>query len=256
MEKDLEKRVIPMCDPVFQGGGNISRLYKDRVFRSEGFPELIGLMREEDRVVLDVGCGAGTNAKLMTQVRKTVHPVHVHAITLSEAEAELVASDVDEIAVGNIETMPLNYPDGFFDAMLMSHVLEHLVDPWGTLNRLRKYLRPGGRIYVALPNVMFYQERLKLLMGDFRYASAGIIDRLHLRFFTYRTAQELVEEGGYRVVLAKAIGSFPLWPLRLLFRGKHTWVDRTACDLFPNLFGWHVIVVGEKVPQRGMPMKD
>ena len=87
---------------------------------------------------------------------------------------------------------------------------------------------------------------IKFLFGQFSYADVGIIDRLHLRLFTYRTAQELVEEGGYQVVLAKAIGSVPLWPVRRLIGGP-TWLDRVACSLFPNLFGYHIIVVGERI---------
>jgi len=223
--------------------------YKDRVYSEEGLPELIGLMRGNDHLVLDIGCGGGANARLMKELGKIVH-----AITLSEAEAEVVSPHVKRVLIGDIETMAFNYADGFFDAIVLSHVLEHLIDPWKTLARLRKLLRLGGRIYVALPNITFYQERFKFLLGRFEYNDTGIMDRFHLRFFTYKTAQELVRLGGYQVLLAKTIGSFPLWPLRCLVGGP-IWIDRLACLVFPNLFGRHVIIVGETVLESEVPTK-
>lgn len=217
----------------------ISAWYKERVVHNEGFPELIDLMRESDRKILDVGCGAGGNARLMKKCGKSVY-----GITLSEAEAKVVAPIVDQVVVGNIETMQLDYPAEFFDGIVLSHVLEHLLDPLSVLIRLKKILRPGGRVYVALPNICFYKERIKITLGRFRYADDGIIDRLHLRFFTFETTQELVQNGGYKIMSAKAIGGVPLWPLRRLV-GNHTCFDRLGCALFPNLFGFHIIVIGE-----------
>ena len=42
--------------------------------------------------------------------------------------------------------------DDTFDAIICSHVLEHVADPLGTLRDLRARLRPGGRIYAEVPS--------------------------------------------------------------------------------------------------------
>lgn len=42
---------------------------------------------------------------------------------------------------------------GLVDDILVSHVLEHLLDPEGTFRRLAGLLRPGGRIHIRIPNL-------------------------------------------------------------------------------------------------------
>jgi len=63
------------------------------------------------------------------------------------------------------------------------------------------FLKPEGRIVVSMPNIASWDRRLALLFGHFDYADSGIMDRTHLRFFTFRTAQALLEEAGL-VILA------------------------------------------------------
>jgi SAM-dependent methyltransferase len=52
-------------------------------------------------------------------------------------------------------TQPLPYPDGAFEAALGSHVLEHLTPPEaeGLLRELRRVLRPGAILRIAVPDL-------------------------------------------------------------------------------------------------------
>ena len=45
------------------------------------------------------------------------------------------------------------YPSSYFDQVLIWHVLEHLEQPRETLEEVRRILRPGGRLVVAVPNL-------------------------------------------------------------------------------------------------------
>jgi SAM-dependent methyltransferase len=51
------------------------------------------------------------------------------------------------------------YPSGYFDEVIIWHVLEHVVDPAGTLSEIRRILRPDGRVVVAVPNFSSLQAR-------------------------------------------------------------------------------------------------
>ena len=84
--------------------------------------------------------------------------------------------------------------------MLFVDVLEHLKSPQPVLARFKSVLAPGGRIFVSLPNVAHFTMRLALLCGRFDYRPSGILDRTHLRFFTYKTGRRLIEDAGYRVL--------------------------------------------------------
>jgi SAM-dependent methyltransferase len=78
-------------------------------------------------------------------------------------------------------------------------VLEHLRDPQRVLRLLERYLAPGGRLVVSLPNVANASVRVPLLFGRFNYADKGILDSTHVRLYTFETARALVESCGFSV---------------------------------------------------------
>lgn len=85
--------------------------------------------------------------------------------------------------------------------ILCSNVLEHLMDPLEVLGRLQKLLQPTGYFVIALPNVAHWSVRLKLLFGKFDYTKeGGILDEDHLKFFTLKTAMELLQKAGLKIV--------------------------------------------------------
>jgi len=78
--------------------------------------------------------------------------------------------------------------------------LEHLADPWSFLEAVKSKLSPSGCLIASLPNL----RRVKVLWnlavrGRFDYAEEGIMDRTHLRFFTRKSALELMNSGGFIV---------------------------------------------------------
>jgi SAM-dependent methyltransferase len=114
-----------------------------------------------------------------------------------ELRAKL-AANVDEAIIHDLNEDP---PDvGAPDLILFLDVLEHLVDPAAVLSRFASRLAPGGAVIVSVPNVAHPSVVLPLaIRGQWTYADAGILDRTHLRFFTHKTAMELVESGGFHV---------------------------------------------------------
>ena len=89
--------------------------------------------------------------------------------------------------------------DARFDVIMFSDVLEHTVDPGGVLSGFLDYLSDDGRIVVSVPNVANWVTRFGLLFGRFTYTATGVLDRTHLRFFTRRSAIELVRGCGLEV---------------------------------------------------------
>jgi 2-polyprenyl-3-methyl-5-hydroxy-6-metoxy-1,4-benzoquinol methylase len=87
-----------------------------------------------------------------------------------------------------------------YDAILFMDVLEHLDRPDLALRSAVSLLEPGGRVFASIPNVAHWSVRKGLLLGHWDYHESGLMDRTHLRFYTVRTAQSLLEDVGLRVV--------------------------------------------------------
>ncbi len=211
----------------------------DLVYKNEGLPELIRLIEPNEIRVLDIGCGSGANGRLMRQINGNRI---VMGITVSYEEAKLAKYHLNEVIIADVEEFELYRNEAPFDALIMSHVLEHLVNPLAVLLKVKDWLKSGGHIYAALPNIMYYKQRLEFLKGRFRYADTGIMDRTHLHFFDYESACHIIHDAGFRIKKRVAVGSFPQWKLRKLAPGLSHWIDCWAVRNFPNLFGWHILI--------------
>ena len=187
------------------------------------------------RRILDVGCGTGE----LGRVIKERQEAEVVGLTFSAAEAGRAKTVLDSVVEMDLNCFNADGL-GSFDCIVCSHVLEHLSWPEETLRRLNPMLNPEGRLVVALPNIVVWRQRLKLLFGEFRYTNGGLMDRTHFRFFDWESARRLVEDAGFRVVETFADGEFPL--ARYFPGGRY--LSRAAVGLSPGLFGWQFIIVG------------
>src|SRR4029077_8783598 len=122
----------------------------------------------------------------------------------SSAEAVAVArgrvSDVVHADLQQIEEVKRSLGERRFDVIIFADVLEHLAWPIGVLRGYLDLLKDGGNVIVSLPNVGLWSVRVNLLLGRFHYEETGVLDRTHLRFFTRRSARELIEKAGLEIV--------------------------------------------------------
>jgi 2-polyprenyl-3-methyl-5-hydroxy-6-metoxy-1,4-benzoquinol methylase len=215
-----------------------------RIYKNNGNPSLLSLLNKDPRTVLDVGCGAGDNAFLL----KSKYPgCEVHGITHSSAEAEIARKWMAACWVFDIESsIPEALNAKRFDAVILSHVLEHLRDPAIALSRFAKLLLPGGCVIIAVPNTLSWAMRWQFVRGDFEYKRDGVLDDTHLRFFTYLTADRylLRESPELKLVSKSVTGSIPQWILRryLLPKPWSRGIDAFGCRVWPNLFGDQVLL--------------
>jgi SAM-dependent methyltransferase len=219
---------------------------RSRVYENEGIPRLVELVRKADVRIVDVGCGAGANMK---RLREAGH--EVVGVTVSDAEAAIVRSLGFECAVCDVEREEILLSPASADALLFSHVLEHVACPEDVLRRCLRLLRPGGGVYAAFPNALQLRQRLEFLRGRFEYAEAGIMDRTHLRFFDFESARRLLESAGVEVSAHEAVGHFPLGPVRPLLGPLAARLDAAATRQWPGLFGFHILAAGRWCPESG-----
>lgn len=209
-----------------------------KVYANCGNEAVLRLVPEAARRILDVGCGAGDNAARLRRPNR-----EIVGVTLSESEAELAREHCSRVLVTNLE-QGLSLAGETFDAVVCSHVLEHICFPDRLLRDIRQALAPGGKLIVALPNLLTYKNRMRLALGRFEYQSSGIMDDTHFRWYTFATAQRLLRRQGFAIEFAGAHGAFPLWPVRRwLPTGVTARIDGAACRLKPGLFGYQLLYV-------------
>lgn len=109
--------------------------------------------------ILDVGCGSGYGLKFLAEQNPGAE---IHGI---EASPECVRILVDEVGA-NLIDVDVDGPwaeryEGFFDFIVMRHVMEHFLDPVSSLGRVRRALKPGGLLYIAVPDMLNPRTELR-----------------------------------------------------------------------------------------------
>ncbi len=199
-------------------------------------PGVLSRVPSDSQRILDVGCGSGVLGRVLKEQRPARF---VAGITHSELEAAEARERLDQTIVADLETFDFGEL-GRFDCVICSHVLEHLRNPVQVLARLRPILAPGGTILIALPNVLYWRQRLQFLMGRFRYTRGGLMDDTHLIFFDWTTARDLVNQAGLRLVASASEGGFP--GSRFLGPAAHV-LDSASLRLAPGLLGTQFVLV-------------
>ena len=157
--------------------------------------------------ILDVGCGAGSTLNQLRAAGACSWTAGIELVPGAAAAAR--ESGVDVVLEGSVEELDIEaeLAPRSLDVVLCLDVLEHLVDPWRTVERLGRLITPGGALIASIPNVRNTGVLLPLLLrGRWRYESFGLLDRTHLRFFTRESATALLECGGLRVDTVNPVG--------------------------------------------------
>jgi 2-polyprenyl-3-methyl-5-hydroxy-6-metoxy-1,4-benzoquinol methylase len=174
---------------------------QELALRDAGFFDL------ESTTVLDVGCAAGALLAMLKDRGWTVYGVEISGLQAAFCRERGL----------DVSTLPLeenNFPCQCFDAVLASHVIEHLNNPKSFVREAGRILKSKGRLYITTPNIAGLQGRL---FGS-RWRSA-IFDHLYL--FSVRTLRMLLEKEGFTVECVKTWGGMgagivPL-PVKRLF---------------------------------------
>lgn len=168
--------------------------------------DMIGLIPQGTKRVLEVGCGGGQTGKELKE--KGIE--EVAGIEIVDEVARSGEKYYDALHIGDVEEMELPYGNGHFDCILYGDVLEHLRDPWKALRSHNRLLKSGGVIVVSIPNIRHYRIIKGLAFkGEWEYRDDGIMDRTHLRFFTLRSISDMICGAGYNInrVLKKPSGA-------------------------------------------------
>jgi 2-polyprenyl-3-methyl-5-hydroxy-6-metoxy-1,4-benzoquinol methylase len=194
--------------------------------------------------LLDIGCARGLLMAELVRQNWNVSGIESHAEDAAIARAagfSVLNCSVEDALLNNTES---------YKGIVIADVLEHLVDPTGTLTACRNLTESDGFIIISVPNIAHVSVRIQLLLGRFNYSDSGILDRTHLHFYTKKTIVELVEKCGLSVF---RISPTPA-PIEKVFpalgRPSFSWVLQLGAKVaraWPSFFGYQFIVVARNI---------
>ena len=136
--------------------------------------------------LLDVGCGSGAFLVQMAALGWRAQGIDPDPVAVASArEAGL------NVMQGTLDDLDLDEHAGAFDAVTLSHVIEHLHDPADDLRRIQRLLRPGGLLWIATPNL----EALGL--RRFGPDWLNLDPPRHLVLFTRGSLERLLRDTGF-----------------------------------------------------------
>jgi O-antigen biosynthesis protein len=160
---------------------------------------LFGAIAGVPRRVLELGCATGAFGAAL----KARYPgATVTGIEAGRAAAAIAATRIDRVVCSRIEAVDfaaVGLAHGEFDTLIAADILEHLVNPWETLARLKPFLAPDAQVVASIPNVRNAILIAALAVnGRWQYREHGLLDITHLRFFTLEEIRRMFAETGYR----------------------------------------------------------
>lgn len=148
--------------------------------------------------ILDIGCGSGDTLLLLKSVGWDIYGLDIDPGAIRIARKR----GLKNISLGTYESVA-KYPDNFFDAIRLYHVIEHLDDPNNCLRLAYKKLKPGGELIIGTPNVHSLVARI------FKQYWYNLDCPRHLYLFTPKTLGALASKNkldGHETTFASAGG--------------------------------------------------
>ena len=196
----------------------------------------------ENSKVLDVGTATGMLA------RRSKKQLRFFGIEAVKEWADTALPYYEQLWNCSLENVPEEVLRGY-DAIVLGDILEHLPEPGLALKRIAGLQTSGSKVIISVPNIANILIRLSLLFGRFEYAERGILDRTHLRFFTYKTFISLIKEAELDI-LSINVTPIPLELVSPFFNsliGKFLYtVFARATFLLPTLMGFQFVAETRK----------
>lgn len=180
----------------------------------------------EGDLVLDVGCAGGTGTAALAASGCRAVGIELEQHLLDELRADPDTRHLDAVRA---DATRLPIAGATVPGACVIEVLEHIPSPETVLVELRRVLRPGGRLCVAVPSA--YTERAYARLHPRYLTNAG-----HLHRFERADMTELLERSGFRVerIDTRNLGPALAWYVHALLHTdadptgrplQHRWVD-------------------------------
>lgn len=201
---------------------------------------------DPDKRILDVACGISTLGKEFGS--------QVYGLDLNPEAVRVAQKNDINAKIGDVEKK-WDYSDNYFDIVIASHIIEHVVNPDQLILEAKRVLKKGGLFIVATPNLAAWFNRILLFFGvQPFFTEVSTVDKTlglkftrkftslrnplgHLRVYTLDSLKDILQLHGFKTIKTSG-AEFLSFPAPLLF------LDR-LCSHIVSLAS-SIIIVGKK----------
>lgn len=140
-----------------------------------------------DSRLLEIGCGSGGMLKIMQDLGWLVEGIDFDPVAVESCRRKCLY-----VRLGSLEEQ--DYPANSFDAITMSHLIEHVPNPQALLEECFRLLKPNGYLSVVTPHSGAFGHRL------FGASWFHLDPPRHLNLFAVNSLRRMAENAGFRRV--------------------------------------------------------
>jgi len=172
----------------FKWLGLIMYLFPGR--RSDVDFSVMYLPAQQQGRLLEIGCGSGAMLNYMGSLGWQAEGIDVDPSAVANAKSKGL-----KVVLGSLEEQ--GYNDNSFDAIMASHVIEHVPDPQGLLAECYRILKPGGMISIVTPNIKAFGHSF------FKQSYLALDPPRHLMLYNDKALHSLVQKAGFAGIKTK-----------------------------------------------------
>lgn len=194
--------------------------------------------------ILDIGCNEGMMALYTAKAGTKTEFCGIDI--LPEKRGKALERGYEEVLLEDIRQCDFRkYRDGYFDAVICSHILEHLEDPGALLGKVRRVIKKDGILIAGVPIGLLpgilWRRHITPLYSPRKRREAVLARFGHISFFTLPELRRLLKKHGFHLEVAQ--GDYFLRARKLFIENYKWWFDFNQLygKIFPGLWG-HVSV--------------
>jgi O-antigen biosynthesis protein len=181
---------------------NRSEIYRSSIdTQSHSDPRAIAFgWISNEAAVLDVGCACGDFGDILKKKKDcVVYGMEYDTNSIKIAKETGGYKEIYRVDLNHFDTNEHSFLKKNFDYIFLGDILEHLLDPSNVLDTLKFFLKDNGSFIISVPNIAHASIKAGLLNDEFAYTEIGLLDKTHVKFFTYKSIASFLSNVGLEI---------------------------------------------------------